>query len=54
VAASHRVKLSSDEKEKWGDLLWGVGFRLIVTKRFIDIYKKEGLKGITKIHRLFM
>lgn len=46
----HRVKMSTDEQEKWGDLLWGVGFRLIVTKRFLDIFQKEGLKGITKIH----
>jgi hypothetical protein len=46
----HRVKMSTDEQEKWGDLLWGVGFRLIVTRRFLNIFKNEGLKGITKVH----
>lgn len=46
----HRIKLSSAKPEKWGDFVWGAGFPLLVSARFIEIYKQEGLKGIAKFH----
>lgn len=42
----YRVKLSSADPEKWGDLLWGSGFALMVSAKFKGIYEKEGLTGI--------
>jgi hypothetical protein len=42
----HRIKLSSAKPEKWGDLLWGAGFRLMVSARFKRVYQSEGLTGI--------
>jgi hypothetical protein len=46
----HRIKLSSAKPEKWGDILWGAGFLLIVSDRFKRIYEAEGLTGITVFH----
>ncbi len=42
----HRLKLSSSRPGYWGDLLWGAGFRLMVSARFRAIYEEEGLSGI--------
>lgn len=41
----HRISLSKAKPERWGDFLW-VGLDLMVSKRFKDIYEKEGLTGI--------
>jgi hypothetical protein len=46
----HRIKLSSAKPEKWGDILWGAGFLLMVSDRFKTIYEAEGLTGITVFH----
>jgi len=46
----HRIKLSSAKPEKWGDILWGAGFLLMVSDRFKMIYEAEGLTGITVFH----
>lgn len=46
----HRIKLSSAKPEKWGDFVWGAGFPLLVSSRFIEIYKREGLTGINNFH----
>jgi len=42
----HRVKLSSEKPEKWGDFVWGAGFRLLVSDRFKAAYEQERLSGI--------
>lgn len=42
----HKVKLSSAKSEKWGDFVWGAGFSLLVSSRFRETYKTEGLTGI--------
>jgi hypothetical protein len=46
----HRIKLSSAKPEKWGDILWGAGFLLMVSDRFKTIYEVEDLTGITVFH----
>jgi len=46
--APYRIRLSSKNSEKWGDLLWGAGFPLLVSKRFKDIYESESLSGISE------
>lgn len=46
----HRIKLSSARSEKWGDILWGAGFLLMVSDRFKTIYEAEGLTGVTTFH----
>lgn len=48
----HRIKLSTANPRKWGDFLWGAGFRLMVSDRFMSIYEAEGLTGITVFHSL--
>lgn len=42
----HLIKLSSAKPEKWGDFVWGAGFKLIVSQFFRQTYKKEGLVGL--------
>lgn len=46
----HYLKLSSAKPEKWGDFLWGAGFRLLVSARFTAIYEAEGLSGIAQLY----
>jgi hypothetical protein len=46
----HRIKLSSVKPDKWGDLVWGAGFDLIVSARFKAAYEAEGLSGISVFH----
>src|SRR4030067_3256169 len=46
----HNIKLSSAKPEKWGDFVWGAGFPLLVSSRFIEIYEQEGLTGIDIFH----
>jgi len=47
----HRVKLSSAKPEKWGDVLWGAGFLLMVSDRFKSAYEAEGLTGVTTFYQ---
>jgi hypothetical protein len=46
----HKVKLSSAKPEKWGDFLWGAGFKLIVSARFKEIYDREDISGISRFY----
>jgi hypothetical protein len=46
----HYLKLSSAKPEKWGDFLWGAGFRLLVSARFTAVYEAEGLSGIAQLY----
>ncbi len=40
------LKISRSHPNGWGDLLWGAGFFLMVSKRFKEIYEAEQLSGI--------
>jgi hypothetical protein len=42
----YRISLSSANPKKWGDFVWGPGFKLLVSARFKAIYEAEGLQGI--------
>lgn len=46
----HRLKLSSSRSEKWGDLVWGAGFTLVVSARFKAIYEAENMEGISRFY----
>jgi hypothetical protein len=41
-----RIQISSAKPQKWGDFVWGAGFKLLVSSRFRNIYEAEGLRGI--------
>lgn len=43
----HYIKLSSSKPERWGDLLWGAGFSLMVSAKFRSVYAENGLTGIS-------
>lgn len=42
----YRIRLSSSKPAKWGDLLWGAGFQLLVSRKFKELYTQEKLSGI--------
>lgn len=42
----HRIRLS---KAVYPDFLWGAGFELMVSERFLSLYREAGLTGITHI-----
>ena len=44
-----RIKLSSAQPEKWGDVVWGAGFSLLISKHLKGIYEEEELTGIDEI-----
>jgi hypothetical protein len=46
----HRISLSSNRPDDWGDLLWGAGFLLMVSGRFKRIFESAGLTGITRFY----
>lgn len=46
----HYIKLSSAKPEKWGDFLWGTFSPFMVSRRFMSIYEREGLRGIAKFY----
>ncbi|RMG37447.1 MAG: hypothetical protein D6732_06760 [Methanobacteriota archaeon] len=42
-----KIKLSTSQKSKWGDFVWGDGFTLVVSERFAQLYKNGNLHGIS-------
>src|SRR5690242_3785796 len=42
----HRIKLS---RGQYPDLLWGAGFDLMVSARFLGVYHAARLTGLTRI-----
>ena len=42
----HNIKLSSAKPQKWGDIVWGAGFPLLVSSKFKGVYERESLSGI--------
>lgn len=43
----HNIQLSSSNPDKYGDFLWGAGFYIMVSDRFVRLYQEAGLRGIT-------
>lgn len=42
----YRIRLSSANPKKWGDFLWGVDFKLMISGKLLELYIKENLSGI--------
>jgi hypothetical protein len=44
----HVLNLSSAKPEKWGDILWGDGFRMMFSAKLKSIFLAEGLSGVAE------
>ncbi len=46
----HEIEISRSLPKWWGDVLWGTTLCFMVSSHFIEMYTKENLTGIEKIH----
>ncbi len=46
----HYISISQSKTLHWGDFLWGTHFFPFVSSRFLELYRKEKLKGISAFY----